>query len=142
MISYFFCLRYDRDLVYVDLSIVFKNFEMSMELDKKYHNYVADKSIILDSLDVVRMELFSQGQSSESIDIYILDIQSSLVKVKDQFDEQIWNQLNQYLLDYGKLNNYRFIFGAQGNGNMVYAKENLNVTEEVVDFVNFKYKGK
>ena len=50
-------------------------------------------------------------------------------------------QLNQYVKEFGEKNSYDIIHGANGNGSLMYAKDILNLTEEVKAFINNKYKG-
>jgi len=35
---------------------------------------------------------------------------------------------------------YTYIFGATGDGGLMYAKEGLDITAEITKFVNTKYK--
>ena len=59
----------------------------------------------------------------------------------DDYEKQIWKQVNQYMKDFGVENNYTYILGAEGSWQLMYAKENNNITKEVVEFINKKYKG-
>jgi outer membrane protein len=49
--------------------------------------------------------------------------------------------MSQYVIEFGKANGYRLIFGNDGNGSVMYGMEADNVTKEVTDFINKKYKG-
>ena len=52
------------------------------------------------------------------------------------------NNGNQYIKDYGIQNNYILIFGVSGQGNIMYANDGLDATEEVIEYVNKRYQGK
>lgn len=53
-----------------------------------------------------------------------------------------WNLLNEYILEYGKKYRYDFIYGANGEGNLMYASEGKDITDKVIEFSNKKYNGK
>lgn len=36
---------------------------------------------------------------------------------------------------------YRYIFGAEGSGVLMYADERNNITKEVIEYINARYKG-
>ena len=50
------------------------------------------------------------------------------------------NRINDYLKEYGKENGYQYILGANGSGNVVYAKEGLDITQKVLNGLNESYK--
>lgn len=60
----------------------------------------------------------------------------------DQYNEQIWKQLNQYIEDYGRDNGYDYLLGASGQGAIMYANEAQDLTKEIIFYVNNKYSGK
>jgi outer membrane protein len=62
-------------------------------------------------------------------------------RASKSFTDQIWKQLNQYVKDYGKDHGYKFIFGYDGQGAVMYGEEGANVTEQVKKYVNDRYKG-
>jgi outer membrane protein len=59
-----------------------------------------------------------------------------------KYDEQILEQLSQYIKDYGFNNDYDYVFGATGDGNILYGAEPADITEEVIEYINASYQGK
>ena len=57
-----------------------------------------------------------------------------------QFDAKILSQLNQYIKEFGKEFNYTYIFGNDGNGSLLYADDRRNISKEVSDYLNTKFK--
>jgi outer membrane protein len=49
--------------------------------------------------------------------------------------------MSQYINDYGKKNNYDLILGADGSGTLMYSKAKYDISEEIIIFINNKYKG-
>lgn len=68
--------------------------------------------------------------------------------VEQKYDEKaqesyslIWDRINGYVQDFGKDNEYVYIFGANGDGTMMYADESENITAELITHINSKYAG-
>jgi len=55
--------------------------------------------------------------------------------------QQVWKRLNEYLKTYGEKHEYPMILGTQGNGNVMYAKEGIDITDAVLEYANSKYQG-
>ncbi|UZO81843.1 OmpH family outer membrane protein [Aquimarina sp. ERC-38] len=50
--------------------------------------------------------------------------------------DSIINKVKDFVKDYGKNNGYTYIFGETEVGNIFYAKDNLDITEEVLTELN------
>jgi len=141
---------------YIKLQQVFEQFEYKKEMELKLKAVQQERQKILDSLEFNLRLLAKQIESSEVQDrseILLFETRKEeLYKQQQQFEEdntalikkydnQIIGQLNQYVSDFGKMNNYRYVLGNDGNGNIMYAVETDNITEQVIQFINNKYKG-
>lgn len=65
-------------------------------------------------------------------------------KNKDKEDElsaAIYNQVNSFMDTYGKTEKADLIIGVTDMGNVLFANENLDKTDEVIDKLNKKYAG-
>ncbi|MGB0178249.1 MAG: OmpH family outer membrane protein, partial [Owenweeksia sp.] len=62
------------------------------------------------------------------------------LRLSREYDKQIWNQLNQYIKDFGEERNYSMIFGANGQGSLMYAEDTKDITSELIDYINQKYE--
>jgi len=51
------------------------------------------------------------------------------------------NQVNSFIKEYGTQHNYNIIFGTTQGGNIVYAVDALNITDDVLKSLNEKHKG-
>ncbi|MEM6524579.1 MAG: OmpH family outer membrane protein [Bacteroidota bacterium] len=58
-----------------------------------------------------------------------------------QMTSQVLEQINAYLKTYGEQNNYRVILAATEYGNVAYAADGLDITEEVLEGLNNEYGG-
>ncbi|MFM9841171.1 MAG: OmpH family outer membrane protein [Cyclobacteriaceae bacterium] len=59
-----------------------------------------------------------------------------------QMTTQVITQINAYLKKYGKKKGYRIIFAATDYGNIAYAEDDMDITEEVLEGLNAEYQGK
>jgi outer membrane protein len=145
---------------YIEIKKVFNGFQMKKELEEKFKQTANSREKIVDSLalnlKLISKQLNEQKETKEGINkdlAYMFEIKrEEYLKLKGQFTEdntalsqkydgQILEQLTQYILEYGKTNNYELIFGADGSGNLMYANEGLNISDDISIYVNNKYKG-
>lgn len=146
-----------KKLGYIDVQKVFNEFDLKKELQQKYHSKMEGKKKMIDSLG---FELQKKGVELESsskpeqqaVNNFIgkRKLYMELVKQYDEedqklnsdYDNQIISQMNQYIIDFGKNNGYDLIFGSMANGNIMHADEGLDLTNEVIVYINKKYAGK
>lgn len=127
---------------------------MKKEYEKKYEKTELARKKITDSLELELRMLYKQLQEEKQKESAILfeAKRESYLKQKNEFDQdneqtkttynnQILNQINQYMKEYGKDRGYDIIFGAEGSGSVMYAKESIEITDEAVSYINKKYKG-
>lgn len=144
-------------LGWVNIKELYNEFEFKKELEKKLINTQQARKTVLDSLEielkVLSREIQTEGgKAKDKIASFELKRERYLNKKEEleqdntvlerQYNEQILNQLNQYLKDYGKEKGMRYIFGTSGDGSLMYAEETDEITKEVISYINEKYKGK
>ncbi len=117
---------------------VFNEFQGKKELEERLALVKQNNQSALDSLKTL-ITLTANFSLIKTYQDQIDEIESNQLELTNRYTEDIWKRLNEYIIDYGKKNNFSFIFGASGNGNLMYAGEAMNVTDEVIRFVNEKY---
>ena len=143
-------------VVYVDTGKLFTEFKLAKELDEKLQSSQKLKKAAIDSLtqslnkmnidlqlDPKNKELFSIARKLDE-EIYYKKQMFEEENQKEMSDlmKTIWTRLNEYLADFGKENKYEFVMGANGQANILYGADQLDVTKEAIDFANKKYNGK
>lgn len=139
---------------YIDIKEVYDGLELKKELEKNYSQTVESRQKVLDSLAFqikIYERKFQRNGKKLNDEIYNIMVADYYEKKKNftedndalaqKMDEKILGQINQYIKEYGEVNHYTFIFGASGNGAIMYAKECKNVTKSFVGFINKQYKG-
>lgn len=73
------------------------------------------------------------------------DYQRAIQEKAQQEDTQmttlVLEEVNTFLKEYGKKNNYRIIMAATEYGNLAYADEGLDITDDVLEELNKRYRG-
>lgn len=65
------------------------------------------------------------------------------VKAEEQMLlEGVFNQINSFMVEYGKKNKYDMILGTTSGGNILYAKETIDITNQVLEELNNSYLNK
>lgn len=142
-------------IAYVINGQLYDDFDMKKQFEARSTNVVQMRKGMMDSLTLrLNMDIQSwrANGGKDTAQERILKMRQQELYVKqqqfeqdnqqmgDQYDQQIWKQLNQYVQDYGKAHGYSFIFGATGDGGIMYAGEALNITNEMKVYVNERYK--
>jgi outer membrane protein len=146
----------DTKLAYVRLTEVFDQFKMKQEMQGQLEREDLAARKILDSL---AFTLTAEGNILDAQtnpdqnkvqdylrrkDAYITQRQQfedNKQAVTAKYDAQIIARMMQYIKDYGSQNGYRYIFGDDGNGNIMYAEPMDDLTTPVVAYLNERYSG-
>lgn len=82
------------------------------------------------------------GNKQQQINNYQQAIQKQIQEEDKKATQTVINDINDYVKEYGKKKGYKIIFGAGGNGNIMYADKSADLTEEVLNGLNAEYEGK
>lgn len=144
-----------KDVV-IDIEEVFNEFTMKLELQKKVQSVEQSQKVILDSLEFNLKQIEAKYATASNGDKALIEqeynryqynytvrkekMQENLAIALQNFDEQIWSQLNAYLIDFGKEQDVKIIFG-NFNKNVLYHDSEMDLTLEAIAFINQRYKG-
>lgn len=85
----------------------------------------------------VQMQL---RRMKEDIDKYTNAIGQKAREEDAKISEALLNQINSFVESYAKQKGYDIVFGAQGDGTIMYGKEFYDITNEVLIELNKEYK--
>jgi outer membrane protein len=129
---------------YVDNLTLFSEFNMVQDLQKTKLPVLNVQQKKVDSL----YQLLQKQTKVDAIQelkqkMYVENnkLQNLGAEIKQQINSKVWERLNMYLEEFGKEKKVHLIFGIQGNGNIMYADDAYNFTQEAVQFANSKYEG-
>lgn len=140
---------------YVNIQTVFNDFEYKKELEKEVIQIQNNRKYILDSMQA-NLKMLSNKYNLDKTDKNVVaefqtakeiffekksQIEEEEANMVRESDAKIIKQINSYMKEFGKENKYDIIFGATANGNIMYADSTMDITKEVTQYVNAKYKG-
>jgi len=73
---------------------------------------------------------------------YSENIQLKSKEEEDKMLEGVLNQVNSFVEEYGKDNNYDLILGTTLAGSILYGEEAIDITQELIVEINNNYNGK
>jgi len=142
--------------VYIEMGKVYDEFYLAKELNRSLESKIKTSKAITDSLynelqNMSKDVKFKEKKTEQDIaelakfeeKLYYTQqkFEAEIKKISSENDTKIWNQLNQYIQDFGKKNNCTYIFGANGQGTIMYANEEKNITISIIEYVNARYNG-
>jgi outer membrane protein len=143
---------------FVNTEMVYNNFDLKKKLELQLKTTETSRQAILDSLrfqlEFLSVEVQKPEKKSDSALVhrfnalrdYYFQQQQAFTEANQnqatQYTDQIWTQLNQYIKEFGDEHDYEYIFGANGDGALMYADDAVNITDDVNQYVNNKYQGK
>ena len=141
-------------LAYVDVPKVFSQFDMKKEMQLKFNETEKARKRVLDSLTFDLQMLSRKLKSNPSEELSQLfevnreyffknkaRMEEDNAALSSQYDKQILERMSQYIADFCKKNHYDMVYGADGNGTLMYADESYNISEDVIAYINNRYKG-
>lgn len=127
-------------IVYVDTTYLYQN----CEVQKYYTKLIEDKKkTVKNKLDSLYQVSKTSSESREVLDYNFgkkkEELEYQLAQFQSEYSAKVWNQISEYTLEFGQKNGYDYIMGANGQGNLMYAKESNNISKEVLEFINKKF---
>jgi len=139
---------------YVDLQQLFDQFKGKKELESRLVQLSNTQRTQLDSLGLqlkaLEKHLLTNQQDQNAVSAlqnrsqqfqqlnqrYEQDYQEK----SEQFTQAVWQQINQYVKDYGKENEYDYIYGTGGDGTIMYARPTNDRTQQILQYINQRYE--
>lgn len=132
-----------QKIAYVSLPDLLSQFDLAKESEQKVQLITDKRKSILDSLQylIVKKDSSSRGALVQEYQLKKAQFEADLQTFQEELHTQVVEQLSQYLKDYNEKQKYDLILGARGDGAIMAASESINITEDVVIYINERYKG-
>lgn len=144
----------DSNTGYVDVSKVYAEFNLTKELDARYTAVSTRRQELLDSMRLDLEVLVKKYEAEQSQEVlqhirsreqeYVqkeAHFQEDNASLSSRYNDQIMTQLNQYIKDFGDERKLDYIYGADGSGNLLYADQGFDYTEDALAYINEKFQG-
>ena len=135
-----------QEIVYIDNVVLFNGFNMTKDIRKVEEAKINKQAKDLDSL-YFKLDYISYANDplSKRLQQQIAYKSKSLQELQDNYtqnlSQSIWNRINGYIKEYGETHSIQIILGTTGSGNVMFAKESIDITEDILEFSNRKYEG-
>ena len=161
-VASFFYNQNSSELVYVDVNkllegykrtkIVRAEFELKAKTlrsnvdslvigwQKELKTYEKERSKYSKKELALKQELL--GNKQQQINNYQQAIQKQVQEEDKKATQTVINDINDFVKEYGKKNDYKIIFGASGGGSIMYADKKSDLTEKILDGINKEFEGK
>ena len=137
----------------VKVKKIFEGFSYKKELEKKLDASKFQRQKILDSLSFELNRMLNQyaTQKEETMKELITVRREEFLSRRQQFtsdnesetqqyDKLIWTQIRQYTKEYSIEKGYDWILSDDEQLQLLYAGEKYDVTTELLEYINSKYK--
>lgn len=148
--------KHKTRIAYVDNLKIFNDFNMTKELTKqneeKYKSQIATFDSLVNAIKSLETDLQKLKTIPNKRKMEYAKLQKIVVEkdkelkqiqayVQGEISTKTWKRINEYIKSYGEKFNLDLILGAQGQGNIMYGKDNVDITEEFIKYANHKYEG-
>lgn len=145
-VAVFYFKDQNKTMVYIDNIQLFNEFNMTKEIKGIEEKKINERSKQLDSVYKILQEEKDQNSNrAKQLVREVKDRSVELQEIKSNYQnnmsQNVWNRLNAYITEYSEEHQLSIVFGTNGNGNVMYAEEDVNITDEVLEFSNSKYEG-
>ena len=157
-----YIVQSNAKLVYVDVNRLIEGYKRTKVIKAEYDTKVNKTKLQIDSLMtgwqqelqsyekeragmspkdlLLKKEILSNKQ--QQINNYQESAEQHILNQDKKNTQTIINDINDYIKEFGSKHGYRIIFGASGTGNIMYANESSDLTEEVLSGLNESYDKK
>ncbi|WP_430411713.1 OmpH family outer membrane protein [Kordia sp.] len=107
---------------------------------KELKVYEKERAYMTKKEKELKQELLANKQ--QQINNYQQAVQKQMQEEDQKATQTVINDINDYVKEYGKTHSHQIIFGAGGNGNIMYAVEGADLTTKVLEGLNAEFEGK
>lgn len=107
---------------------------------KELKNYEKERVSLTPKELKLKQELLQNKQ--QQINGYQEAIQKKIQEEDKKVTQTVINDINDYVKEYGKTHGYKIIFGASGGGNIMYAEDSADLTQDVLKGLNDEFTSK
>ncbi len=134
----------EDEIVYVNSVQLFEGFKMKAEYDKILERDLKSEAMQIDSLQTI-MEHTTDSMTMYRLrkEYYVADqlFNDKFEKLSGTYTASVTERLDSYIKQYAKENGIKMILSGN-NGGVVYIDDAMDVTDELVKFVNNEFDKK
>jgi len=128
--------------VFMDSFLVFEEFEMKKDYDKRLEGEIGTEQAALDALGAqlnATTDPLKIAALKKEFTVKKLAFDEKFNAVSQQYTSEVYKRLNDYIKAYGKKHHYGVILGSNGQGSVMYVDEKQDVTKDLIKYINQQY---
>jgi outer membrane protein len=141
----FTILESNKKIVYVDNSKLFDGFNMTKEMKRVGEKEFNVRKMGLDSLySKLQSQTISDGNKKMLMQQFIQgkeELEQFNQNFASQESSKIWARIHGYATEFSQENKYQLVIGSQNKQAILFADESIDVTNELITYINKKYEG-
>lgn len=139
-----FNLFNNKEIVYVDNQRLFDGFAMTKEMKVIGEREYNLRKTEIDSLYSM-LQYVEENEEREFLMKEFISKRESFEQFNEEFgyteSEKIWSRIKSYTKEFTNNREYKFIITCENSRNVLYADPELDITDELLLFINSKYEG-
>lgn len=132
----------EQRVKFVDSVRLFEEFQMKKEYDQILEEDLKQESSLMDSIRILMentddtMKVFQLRK-----DYYLAErlFNGKYEELSGRYTAMVTERLNEYLKSYGDQEDLDIIVSG-GNGNVLYVRDQVDITDQVIEFANKKFE--
>lgn len=132
------CTVSEKKIVFVDIGKMLDNYQFKKDMETRSNADLNRIKLVVDSLRTIQ-----RVASSSAIDSQIVHAEDAFEQyysmASQDLGKKVWERLNPLLEQYGKEKGYQLMVGANGAGTVLYGSDRLNITDDLIKYINEKY---
>jgi outer membrane protein len=130
-----------KEMKDVEQEFTSKSDLVKVQLDSLAQSFQADVKVYQEKMDGMSAAARKETEAGlmsrqQAIQQQQQAMGNQLRQESDAVIDSIVTKVKDYVKDYGKKNNYTYIFGSNESANIMYAKDGLDITEEILEKLN------
>ncbi len=143
LLFYFF--KSNKEIVYVDSVKLFDGFVMTKEMKRVGEKEFNSRKLVLDNLySNLQSPTISASEKKELMQQFIQG-KEELEQFNQTFaaeqTNKIWSRIKSYTAEFSKDKNYQLVVGSDNKQAVLFADEKIDVTNDLLIYLNKKYEG-
>ena len=135
-----------QTMAYVNNIKLFNGFNMVKDIKTIEERKMKAKEEALDSLFTLFQSIPNKETDlAKSLQLKMAsgskELQEYQNNVANDLSQQVWTRLNSYIKEYSLKKDLKIVFGSNGSGNVMFADENFDITDDFIEFSNLRYEG-
>lgn len=153
--SYVFFRSTSATFVYVNNNRVLKEYDGFKDAKIKATNRAEKWKAEVDSmkLDYSRYTRSLDGKKLNKAEENLIELKykriitfeqeaiKKIQEIEEELTQEVVGQIDSRMKEFGESHDYEMIFGVTDSGNLLYAKEGKDITTELLNYLNTKYRG-